>query len=320
MTRSAALCGHDCNAKERVFGRVLITGAGGFLGAAITDALLAQNVDITASDIGPVASMHDEMVACEVTDFDRVDAVVAKGNFDTILHCGAVSGPMVMPDRPLDIWRINAGGTANVLEAARRQGVERVLICSTSEVYGEQSGRVDEATLPLTGTVYGASKLAGEQVMMGYVREHGVDAIALRLSWIYGPGRQTPTTLERLLRRTLAGRGSHLDVPADSYTHYIHIEDAVQGVVRAATVKESGARVLNISAGRGVAMAEIAEIVRGLHPGVAITCAPPVAAARGISEIDISLAARDIGYRPRVPLSDGLAGWYAALKDDQAVK
>ena len=78
MTRSAALCGHDCNAKERVFGRVLITGAGGFLGAAIADALLAQNVDITASDIGSVASRHDKMVACEVADFERVDALIAK--------------------------------------------------------------------------------------------------------------------------------------------------------------------------------------------------------------------------------------------------
>jgi len=187
-------------------------------------------------------------------------------------------------------------------------------------VYGDRSGRVDEATPPLTSTVYGASKLAGEEVMMGYVKEHGLDAIALRLSWIYGPGRQTPTTLERLLRNTLAGRSSDLAVPADSYTHYLHIEDAVQGVMRAATVKEPGARIFNITAGQGVAMAEIAEIVTGLHPGVAVTCAPAVPAARGISEIDISLAARDIGYRPRVPLSDGLAAWYTALKDEQAEK
>lgn len=313
MTESAIIRQRDRTAGKRDLGRVLVTGAGGFLGAAIISELQARNVEVVASDIGPVASAREGMIRCEVTDFDQVDGVVGKGAYKTILHCGAVSGPMVMPDRPLDIWRINAGGTANVLEAARRHGVGRFIVCSTSEIYGNQSGRVDETSPPLTNTVYGASKLAGEQAMMGYVHEHGLDAIGLRLSWIYGIGRKTPTTLDRLIRTTLAGKNSTLAIPADAYTHYIHIEDAVHGTLAAATAESTHAKIFNITSGRGVVMSDIAGIIMDLYPDVTVTCADPDPAARGISEIGNSLAMREIEFKPQVSLSEGLADLGAAL-------
>ena len=303
------------HAGGRELGRVLVTGAGGFLGSALVAELWALGADVVATDIGPVAATVGGMIPCEVTDFDRVDAVVKEGAFATILHCGAVSGPMVMPDRPLDIWRINADGMTNVLEAARRHAVPRIVTCSTSEVYGDRSGRVDETSRPHTASVYGASKLAGEEAMLGYAREHGVDAMALRLSWIYGPGRQTPTTLDALLRATIAGRDTTLPMPADAYTHYLHIDDAVQGVMCAATAADTGSRIFNITTGPGVPMADVAETVMGLYPGVQVKCGAPDPAGRGIAEIDNSLAAREIGFAPRIALVDGLKRLCAALED-----
>jgi nucleoside-diphosphate-sugar epimerase len=317
MTESATTRRHGRKAGERELGRVLVTGAGGFLGTAIVTELQAMNVDVVASDIGPVALVCAGMIHCEVTDFNQVGAVVEGGGFTTILHCGAVSGPMVMPDRPLDIWRINAGGTANILEVARRHGVGRIIVCSTSEVYGNQSGRVDETTPPLTSTVYGASKLAGEQAMMGYVHDHGLDAIALRLSWIYGPGRQTPTMLDRLIRTTLRGENSSLAIPADTYTHYLHIHDAVQGTLAAATAEKADARIFNITSGRGIVMSDVVGIITDLYPDVTVTCAQPDPVARGISKIANGLAKRDIGFKPLVPLSEGLAALCRALQHER---
>ncbi|UOA33781.1 CDP-paratose 2-epimerase (plasmid) [Sulfitobacter sp. DSM 110093] len=290
----------------RKLGRVLVTGAGGFLGAAVVSALRTRGVDVVATDVGSVVCQRSDIMQCEVTNSEQVDLVVRQGEFDTILHCGAVSGPMVMPERPLDIWKINAGGTASVLEAARRHRVGRVIICSTSEVYGELSGSVDEASQLATHTIYGASKVAGEQAMLGYVKEHGVDAVALRLSWIYGPGRQTPTTLEKLARAAHSDHRFELLTPANAYTHYLHITDAVDGLLRAAEAKAPRSKILNITAGPAIEMSDVAEIVMQIQPGIAVTCAPSTQSGRGISELRNQRAFEEIGFAPKISLESGL--------------
>ena len=295
-------------------GRVLVTGAGGFLGAAVVARLRDRGVTVVATDIRESLAGGGEMLACDVTDFDQVEAVIRGGTFATILHCGAVSGPMVMADRPLDIWRINAGGTAHVLEAARRHGVGRIVVCSTTEVYGQLAGRIDETTLPQPCSVYGASKLAAEQATLGYARQHGLDAVALRLSWIYGPGRRTPTALERFLRNAIAGRDAILDASANEFSHYLHIDDAVQGLLRAATAQSAGDRIYNISAGAGVPMTGIVEIVRRLFPAGAASCHPASEAHSGVSDIDNRRAELGLSFQPAVPLDLGLQRYCAALR------
>ena len=286
----------------RNLGRTLVTGAHGFLGAALVPRLRAMGLDVIASDAG------DPDVPCDVTDAAQVNALCRDGGIATILHCGAVSGPMVMADRPLDIWRINAQGTANILEAARLYGIGRVVVCSTSEVYGATTGRVDEATLVQPHSVYATSKVAAEQAMLGYVREHGLDACALRLSWIYGPGRRTPTRLESLLRAVAMGQPATLDADPDEITHYLHIDDAVQALLRASEVLSLTGQVFNITAGPGISMREVAAIVTGLRPDAQITFAPGArAAGDGPSDMSHDRATAMLGFHPNVPLAMGLA-------------
>ena len=160
---------------ERDLGRVLVTGAQGFVGAALTRRLRAAGQDVTGTDLRSASE------PCDLTDYAQVDAVI-RGGYQTIFHCGAVSGPMVLADQPLAIWRINALGTAHVLEAARVHGTARVVVCSTSEVYGTGLRWVDEVSPPDPPSVYGASKLAAEVATLAYVREHGLDAVTVRLS------------------------------------------------------------------------------------------------------------------------------------------
>ena len=292
----------------RNLGRTLLTGAHGFLGSALVPHLRVMGVDVIASDAG------DPAAPCDVTDSAQVNALCRDGGIATILHCGAVSGPMVMADRPLDIWRINAQGTAHVLEAARLYGIGRVVVCSTSEVYGATMGRVDETTLVQPRSVYAASKVAAEHAMLGYVGEHGLDACALRLSWIYGPGRRTPTRLETLLRAVAMGQPALLDADPDEMTHYLHIDDAVQALVRAATVPSMKGQVFNITAGPGIPMRDVAAIVSDLRPDAQIAFAPGArAAGDGPSDIAHERATAMLGFHPKVPLAAGLASLLATL-------
>ncbi|MEZ5779508.1 MAG: NAD(P)-dependent oxidoreductase [Paracoccaceae bacterium] len=295
-------------------GRVLVTGARGFLGSAVVARLRNEGAEVVATDLPDPLSSGRDILDCDVTDFDEVDAVIGNGDFGTILHCGAVSGPMVIPDRPLDIWRINAGGTVHVLEAARRHRIGRVVICSTTEVYGQFVGRVDETTLPQPASVYGASKLAAEQAMIGYVRQHGLDAAALRLAWIYGPGRRTPTELEDLLRSAMTGTETVLAARATDHTHYLYIDDAVQGLLSALTAQQVGHRIYNISAGAGVPASRVVEIVGGMFPGTTISCSPAKGAHPGVSDIGNTCARVALGFQPVVPLEMGLERYCAVLR------
>lgn len=290
----------------RALGPVLITGAQGFLGRALEDTLRRAGAEVVATDVAGA-------IRCDITDPQGVGELIAAGRFGTILHCGAVSGPMVMPDEPERIWRINATGTVNLLEAVRRLGTGRVVLCSSSEIYGETTGTVDEESLPRPMNVYAASKLAAEVAMLGYVRQHGVDAVALRLGWIYGPGRQTPTMLENLLRAALAGGGEMPGAHLDDPTHYIHIDDAVAGVLAAACSPEPGHRIYNISSGRAVPMAEIIATIERLRPSAHLRLAPGGPAPATPAGIDNGRAAADLGFRPAVTLEDGLRRYLASL-------
>lgn len=295
---------------RRPLGRVLVTGAAGFLGRAVLDALGAAGVETAASDI--VADGR-AVRRCDVTELDAVDALLGETPVDTILHCGAVSGPMVMADRPDMIWRINTLGAANVLEAARRRGVGRVVLCSTTDVYGSAPrGMLDETASLAPDTVYGASKAAAEQAVLGWRREHGLDGVIVRLSWIYGPGRNTPTRLERLIRDALAGRDAVVEGRPEDMTHYIHIDDAMRGLLAAAAAPRSEPCVFNVTAGRGRRLRDVVEAARtATGAGDMSFSGEPDAA--GPAGFEIRRAETALGFRATVTLEDGMRRWAAVL-------
>jgi nucleoside-diphosphate-sugar epimerase len=302
--------------EQRQLGRVLVTGANGFLGAALLAELSKRQIDFVATDIAGSAPLPNGMLPLDVRDAAAVRTIMERTRFDTVFHCGAVSGPMVMADRPLEIWNINATGTANLLEAARLTKAGRVVICSTVEVYGGAvTGMATETTRPQPDSVYGASKLAAEQVALAYHREHGLDTIALRLSWIYGPGRKTPTTLAALLADSLRGAATRVEGHPADMTHYLFIDDAVEGLLRAATVAAlREERVFNISAGAGTPLSEILDQVRAVAPGVRIDFHTLSAAQSGPNGFSQDRAEAVLGYRAAIAFETGLARTLAALR------
>ena len=134
---------------RRRLGRVLVTGANGFLGAALVDRLRRDGEEVVASDLERGDAAYADFQGCDITDPRQVEMLFARGPFDTTFHGGAISGPMVMPDRPLEIWRVNTLGTAHLLEATRRQRAGRFVLCSSCSVYGATDcATIDEATPP----------------------------------------------------------------------------------------------------------------------------------------------------------------------------
>ncbi len=309
----------DDGGAQRRLGRVLVTGGAGFLGSALVARLRRDGVETIGSDLGHGTANPAGLRACDLTDRRQVDDLVDNQQIDTIIHAGAVSGPMVMAERPLDIWQINVTGTAYLLDAAKRNRVNRFVLCSSVDVYGPRSsGVISEETAFAPETVYGASKVAAEAAMTGYSREHGVDAVALRFSWIYGPGRRTPTTLERLIRAGLAGEAITLDDSASGRTHYLFIEDAVAGVLAAAAAPAGlPRRAYNISAGDGLPLGKVVETLGSHLPRLRVSFRESGISELGPIGFELTNAARDLHYRPQVSLAQGLRHYVEALRPER---
>src|SRR3978361_1830524 len=159
---------------------ILLTGAAGLIGMALRDAFRARG---------------DHVAAIDITRFEGHDAVEA------IVHCGAISGPMLARGRPLDIVRANIDATALLLDLAREHRMRRFVFCSSISVYGDVGpGRIDETTPLLPSSVYGASKAACEQLIHGFAAEYGLDGVSLRIGRVYGPYRRADCHLGTLIR------------------------------------------------------------------------------------------------------------------------
>ncbi|MCQ8782897.1 NAD-dependent epimerase/dehydratase family protein [Mangrovibrevibacter kandeliae] len=290
----------------RSLGRVLLTGARGFLGGATRARLRQEGIDVVGADIGD-GMPGDGITACDLRCNDDIVALFASAPFDTVLHCGAVSGPMVLADRPGDIWRINAQGTAELLEAARRSGAGRIVVCSSVEVYGaRRRGVLDESAPPDPPGVYGASKLAAEAAVIGYANGEGLDVLALRLGWVYGPGRATPTMLEALLRAATEGRDFEVEGHPADVAHYLYIEDAVSGLLAAATAGAVTSRIFNIVGPAGETLGDVADVVGRLCPQSRIDFERAEPSAEGPDGYTSHRAADELGFRAHVRLGDGL--------------
>ncbi|GEL22376.1 UDP-glucose 4-epimerase [Pseudonocardia sulfidoxydans NBRC 16205] len=252
---------------------------------------------------------------CDVTDPAAVDAVVAAHGVTAIVHCGGVSGPMVARDDPRVVVDANIGGTANLLEAARRHGVARVVYCSSIAAYGATPpGPVTESTPLRPLDVYGATKAAAEHLVAGYHHDHGVTGVSLRISTVFGARRRTACLIRGLLDDAAAGRPTRVRIPADAPQQYVHVDD-VATAVRAALHAPGVAGAYNVSGGAVHTVAEVIAAVREADPRVRAAADPPdpVAAQGWPGALDLTAAAADLDWRPQRSLVDGVRAMVAEL-------
>jgi nucleoside-diphosphate-sugar epimerase len=295
---------------------ILVTGAAGLLGNAVRVLLETNGRKVLAIDRLPAAGDGREIIVCDLGDVHRLHALAVENRITGIVHCGAHSGPMVARDNPHSMVQVNIVGTANMLEIARIHGA-RFVFCSSTSAYGDTpDGPVPEDVPMAPTSVYGASKVAGEQLVSAYARQYGVDGVSLRLSWVYGPRRTTDCVIRTMIADALAGRPTRIPFGRDFHRQFIHVEDAARALVMALDKPGLPRRTYNVTGGTYLTLAEIAEVVRGVLPGADIELGPgadPVDDTQ--RRFDISAVERDLGYRPAISLEQGVstyADWLRA--------
>ena len=251
--------------------RVLVTGAMGFLGYPTALASAAEGWETTGFDLAvPAAATADvHFVRGDFTNVHQLYRVLRERAIDTIVHTGGFSGPMLERDNPYLVCSTNVMGTINLLEAARVTGVRRFVYLSSAHAYGDTPPPPVSEDAPFrTRDIYGATKASGDLLLRAYRAQHGLDAVALRISNAYGPRRMTREAIRMMLEDAMAGRSTSLDFGGGYGRTYLYVKDAVSAII--AGRKSAYARATGIQHYRRGIHADGAH--RGHHSQVVPTC------------------------------------------------
>lgn len=301
---------------------ILVTGGAGLIGNAVRQRLEDRGDKVVAIDRSATKIDGREVIECDVTDAHGLHALARRHEIRSIVHCGAFSGPMVSPDHPMEMIRVNVGGTANVGELARVLGGVRVVFASTATAYGvTPKGPVPENTLMEPDSMYGASKAASEQILNAYKRQFGVDTVSLRLTWVYGPRRSTACLIRQMLLDAMAGRVTRIPYGRDFPRQYIHIDDAADAMVAALDHPGLPLQAYNITGGTWLTISEVAATVKIAVPDacVEVSSGDDPGDMRQ-EQFDISAAERDLSYVPSVSLESGVRTYFEWLKVNSNLK
>jgi UDP-glucose 4-epimerase len=297
--------------------RALVTGGAGFIGSHLVDALLARGDEVTVVDhlaernqpnLAGAAAAH--LVRGDVREVEAMAATFASARPEVVFHLAAqIDVRRSVADPAIDAF-VNIGGTASVLEAARRSGARRVVLASTAGVYGEPPALPTSERSPLAPlSPYGAGKAAAESYLELFSRLHGLSTLSLRMSNVYGP-RQSPKSEAGVIAIFCgaAARGASARMFGDGRQtrDFIYVGDVVDAFLAAGDAAVEGA--LNVATGRETSLLELAAAL-GLE---ALTGPARLGEVRR-SCLDPARAGRELGWHARTPLAAGLEQTLAAL-------
>ncbi len=291
---------------------VLVTGCFGLVGHRVGERLHQGGVDVLGVDVRPGEAPFASVVG------DAVDVVLMRRLMQgrpNVVHCGAVSGPMLMLDNPYGIAQANLGGAMGVFEACRQAGVRRLVWLSSIAVYGDQPTLVPipETATPNPQSFYGHTKAAGEILLHAYAERYGVEAVGLRLSSVFGIRRRTEYGLRSVIEAGLERRPVEVATEGTSFRQYVHVDDAAAAVMLALSAPSLPQLFYNITGGTYVTEAVLAVMVQALLPGLVIIPGAPAWNEGHLGPLLMDAAVRDLGYSPKVGLSTGLAELVAGL-------
>ena len=291
--------------------RVLVTGGAGLIGMALRPALLKRGHSVAAVDMTNFGRSDPELRLAAFADFDFFERLADEAGIEAIVHCGAISGPMMAKGEPLRIVEANIEATARLLDLARRREMRRFVFCSSIGVYGNVGkATISEETPRRPTSVYGASKVAGEALVRAFAAEYGLRGVSLRPSRVYGLYRRGDCVIGAMIRDAAAGRTTVIPCDPEFAYHYVYVDDVADALIAALEAERLSNFEYIVDGGEPMVMPEIAEIARAAIPNARIELVPGADYAPDVqTRFDISRIATDLGWRPRFDLRRGIEAY-----------
>jgi UDP-glucose 4-epimerase len=288
--------------------RVLVTGGGGFIGSHVVDRLIGDGhtpriFDLSASPYH--SPLEVETFTGSITDPANLD--LAMRDCDAVIHLAAVADVAHVHADPVLAEEVNTRGTLNVLEAACRAEVGRVVYGSTTWVYSDCAEQaVDEGTpIPAPRHLYTATKLAGETYCAGYAELFELESTVLRFGIPYGPRARAAGVVAKFTDLALEGKALTIAGDGSQCRSFIYVEDLAAGIV-AALAPGAANRTYNLSGDEVVTILEIAETVQEMTGGCEIVHTPPRPGDFPGKEISNVRALEEIGWKAETSFREGV--------------
>ncbi len=313
--------------------RVLVTGAGGFIGSHLAEELVRRGATVRAmvryngrSDVGRLADADRallaemEIVHSDITDPFAVRRAVA--GCHSVFHLAALIAIPYSYAAPASYVATNVTGTLNVLEAVRHEQVSRLVHTSTSETYGTaRYTPIDEAHPLQPQSPYSASKIGADCLAESYHRSFGTPVATIRPFNTYGPRQSARAVIPTIAAQLVAGREKIALGDTRPVRDLTFVTDTVAGFLAVANADECVGTVTNVGNGKGVTIGDLARLIGEAagRPEVEVVADPQRMrpAASEVFELiaDASAAGQRCGWQPRVALRDGLAEVVGYVRD-----
>lgn len=301
--------------------RVLVTGAGGFIGSDLVGQLVRQGAAVRAflrytsrADLGLLRYLPDEVqdsvdfVFGDLRDPDAIDQ--AAQGMDLVFHLGALISIPYSYLHPVEVVQSNVIGTLNVLQACRRYGC-RLVHTSTSEVYGTALRVPIDEDHPLQGqSPYSASKIGADQLVESYYRAFDVQAVTVRPFNTYGPGQSARAVIPTIITQALTCDAIHLG-NLDTRRDFTYLTDTVDGFIRAGLSEEAIGQTINLGMGEDISIGELVSLILDLVGREVQVVVDEDRLRPAKSEVmrlisDNRKAHQVLGWQPEVGLREGL--------------
>lgn len=318
---------------------ILVTGAAGFIGSHVCRALLARNARVVGIDnLDPfydpaIKERADERtrtqhphtytpVRADINDTPRIESLLNEHRVEGIIHLAAKAGVRPSIEDPIGYAHANVTGTASVLHAASRAGCARVIIASSSSVYGNNTKVPFAEDDPVENPIspYAATKRACELLGYSHHRLTGTPIAMLRFFTVYGPDQRPDLAISKFMKLLRAGKPIPMFGNGNTSRDYTFIDDIVSGVLASyQRIDTHGYRIWNLGGNAPVTLNHlIASIGRVAGTEPAIEHRPPQAGDVERTWADLTRSATELGYSPRTTLESGLrAQWEALSQTDR---
>ena len=315
--------------------KILITGAAGFIGSHLCEALINDHdvigidnfcdfydIKIKRNNLKNLAQFDNfQIIKADIRSKSEMEDVFSHHKFDLIIHLAAMAGVRPSIDDPVLYTEVNINGTVNLLEQCKKHNIDKFIFASSSSVYGNNKNvpfaESDPVDLPISP--YASTKKAGELICHSYHHLYQISIACLRFFTVYGPRQRPDLAIHKFARNILNDEAIPVFGDGSTQRDYTYIDDIIDGISRSVDFIMSGYHyeVFNLGESQTISLSKMIKIIeRSLGKEAKKEILPMQPGDVNQTYADISKAKEMLGYNPKTKFKVGVDKFIDWLKDN----